>query len=430
VTPVPTLPVAALRAGHRPAGGDWRGSIERTAVCTVAAAFAAQPLLRPSGPGNSSPVDLLTFASLLVAAVWAGGFGHPLRAAYGLPVALIVLGGTIAAVLGPLPNISLIAIIQDLVLFAWATTVVNVGSSVRAMRAFLVTWSYSSIGWAVVPLAGVVLHVTAITGVNAQEGNRVPFTFGDPNYAAIYWVLSIFVVHAIQAPRRSWQRGFGYLLLFVALVLTESNGGMLEFAAGLATLTVAAAYRRRGMAAAVTLIAVVVISATAVLHLVPLAEVRRWALESHQPLVVNSIGRSDQSATQRQQLVGESLQLYNTNHISGIGPGTTKALLSRLGYPYAKEAHDDYLAAFVERGPIGLAGVLLLACVVVRWTVTTPRQTRAGPLAAAVPRPMGVVAALTVIASADLYYEVLHFRFVWALFAIVAVLGSGRVRVP
>jgi len=62
---------------------------------------------------------------------------------------------------------------------------------------------------------------------------------------------------------------------------------------------------------------------------------------------VNSLGRSNDSSAQRSLLVSESLHLYQSGNTLGTGPATTKALLSARGYPYAKEAHDDYLAALV-----------------------------------------------------------------------------------
>ncbi|NUP17102.1 MAG: hypothetical protein HOZ81_13535 [Streptomyces sp.] len=40
------------------------------------------------------------------------------------------------------------------------------------------------------------------------------------------------------------------------------------------------------------------------------------------------------------------------------------------------------------------------------------------------PRPAGLVAALAGLAVAGAYYEVLHFRFLWVLLALVAVLAS------
>jgi len=47
-----------------------------------------------------------------------------------------------------------------------------------------------------------------------------------------------------------------------------------------------------------------------------------------------------------------------------------------------------------------------------------PRAGRADPRG--LPRPVGLVAALLATAAASTYYEVMHFRFVWGLLALVA----------
>jgi hypothetical protein len=62
---------------------------------------------------------------------------------------------------------------------------------------------------------------------------------------------------------------------------------------------------------------------------------------------------------------------------------------------------------------------------------------RAGPIirrplsarfAAAVPIPAGLVAGLLALTVNSFYEEVLHFRFLWALLAMVAVLGKDARR--
>jgi O-antigen ligase len=138
-------------------------------------------------------------------------------------------------------------------------------------------------------------------------------------------------------------------------------------------------------------------------------------------LLVNSIGRSSSSSAQRSVLVTEALQLYQRGSTLGIGPAATKPTLTAKGYPYAKEAHNDLLASLVERGPLGLLGLLVLvASAAYRAAVVLRAPPQPGP-SGSLPRPVGLVAALLAIAAASMYYEVLHFRFVWGLLAFVAV---------
>jgi hypothetical protein len=422
VAPPPTTAADERRAR--------RGGTERAAVGAVAAAIFCAPLLRPSGPGNVSPVDLFTVAALALMAIWASTSGRKLRAPYALGVALMMIAGAASGLLGPLPGTSLVDILQDVLLFAWCTAIVNVTVRPRAMRTALVAWSIGAIFFAGVDVLAWLGHVRFLEGLTAADGNRVMFLFGDPNYAAVFWVLSIFVVYATRAPASRWYRLLGYVLLVWALMLTESNGGLLELLAGLAVVVIVKSYRRRGAGGAMATVLIIVLLVGGGEAVFPLHKVRQWALNSNQSFLVNSLGRSDNSSAQRSVLIHESLQLYSSgNKLLGIGPNTTKQLLYNEEYPYAKMAHDDYLAALVERGPLGLLGLFVLIGCVASKTARVFKRPLSPPFAAAVPRPAGLVAAVFAVAVAATYYQILHFRFVWALFALMAVLAAQTLPV-
>jgi O-antigen ligase len=119
------------------------------------------------------------------------------------------------------------------------------------------------------------------------------------------------------------------------------------------------------------------------------------------------------------------MQLYRrSDGLIGLGPGSTKPILTAGNYPYPNEAHNDFLAALSERGVLGLFGLLLLVGAVALWAAPLARRPLTAGFAAVVPRPAGFVAALLAMAFISYYEEILHFRFVWALFGIVAVLGK------
>ena len=204
-----------------------RGSAQRAAVITLILAVIFQPVLHPTGPGNSSPVDLLLIASIVTATVWLAGTHRKLRAPYVIPVALFIAAGAASGLVSPLPTTALTTIAIDILLFAWCTTVVNVLSAPRAMRYALVAWSWSGIFWAALFVAAWAGHVTPLEGINPAEGNRLASTFGDPNYASWYWDATILVIFASRTPGKRWMRFAGYAILLWALVLTESNGGAL-----------------------------------------------------------------------------------------------------------------------------------------------------------------------------------------------------------
>ncbi|WP_433503776.1 O-antigen ligase family protein [Pseudonocardia halophobica] len=386
--------------------------------------MAFQPFLHPTGPGNASPVDVFLLLSMLATIVWAAGAHVRIRAPYVVAVTLIVLGGALAGVTGPLPGTALLAVFQDLVIFAWAVAITNLASREGVLRTLTTAWAVTSVCWASVLVTASVFGLTSIEGIVAREGNRALFTFGDPNYAGTYWITSIFLVYATQRPRRRWLRWLGYGLLVWSLILTESNGSVFALLVGVLFVLVVATYRRFGAPAAVAVPLVTVALVGGLLTAMPLAQMQTWARDSGQPVLVNSIGRSNGSSAQRSELIAESMQLYARYGVLGSGPGSTKPLLQEGHYPYAKEAHDDYLAALVERGPIGLAGVLLL---VTGAAVRAARVLRTAPRGwPELPRPVGLVAGLLAMAVAGVYYEVLHFRYTWLLLAFIAAVAAVR----
>jgi lipopolysaccharide/colanic/teichoic acid biosynthesis glycosyltransferase/O-antigen/teichoic acid export membrane protein len=428
--PDPVTPRSPAGAdGTARAAAPPRGSAERAAVLTLVAAIAFQPILHPTGPGNSSPVDVLTVASIVTALVWMAGTHRKLRAPYFFPVTLYVAAGAASGLVSSLPNTALLTLAIDALLFTWCLAVVNVLSAPRAMRYAVATWSWSGIAWAAVAIIAWAGHITFLEGVTAAEGNRVMFTFGDPNYASWYWGSTILVVFAARTPAKRWIRVTGYLMLLWALILTESNGGMLALCAGVAFLLLVRGHRRHGWAGVVAAGLSVGLAVSAFFTVLPLNELRQWAANSNQPLLVNSIGRSAQSTSERSLLIRESIQLYErSDGIFGVGPASTKPLTAALLYPYANEAHDDYLAALSERGALGLFAFLLLAASAAARAAPVIRRPLPAPFAAAVPRPAGIVAALITVSLNSFYEEVQHFRPLWLLLAIVAVLGRAAVR--
>ena len=90
--------------------------VPRWVLVPVALGVAALPLLKPSGPGNSSPVDVYFAISIGVAILWAGLAGQDLRLPYALATGIFMLGGAIGALAGPYPREGMLAIVQDLVL--------------------------------------------------------------------------------------------------------------------------------------------------------------------------------------------------------------------------------------------------------------------------------------------------------------------------
>jgi hypothetical protein len=411
--------------------GPVRDETLTGAVALVAcAAMVFQPILRPSGPGNSSPVDALTLATVLLSILWAATCGRRLGGPYCVAGALMLLSGAVAGLAGPLPGTALINLGKELLLLAWCVALYNIARRPGVLRLLTASFAYAAVLWASVLVAATLLGVTAIEGISPTEGDRRLFTLGDPNYAATYWVVSLLMVYAGRCPRSRALRWYGYTMLLWALLLSQSNGGMLELGVAVVFLTAYRAYRTSGPAAATAVVLVVALAAGGALSAANLADVQDRARQSDHSVLVNTLGRSGASTEQRGTLLRESFQLYEQQWLTGSGPGTTKQLFEDQQFPYAKESHDDYLAALVERGPLGAVALLVLLASAV-WRAS--RVLRAPPgagFAAQLPRPAGLVAALLALAVAGAYYEVLHFRFLWVLLALVAVLASTPEKDP
>lgn len=393
-------------------------------ISSLVLAFAFQPILHPGGPANTSPVDLFLIASIACFLVWVKRQPRRLWVPYLLPVGLMVGAGAASGITSQFPSTALQALLVDILLFAWCTVIANTATSPLVLQRILTAWAVSGVGWALLVVLGWLGHIHAIEGLNAADGNRVLFAFGDPNYAATFWVATLFVIYAVQKPATRWIRVVGYLLVFWALVLTESNGGFLSLAVGIAFVLLVKTYKRHGWAGVTAVALTLGLIVGTFFTLVPLNTLREKALYSNQPLLVNSIGRSAQSSSERSELVTEMGHLYNqTNGILGIGPGATKPILAAQMAVYPNEAHDDWLAALVERGPIGLIGLLILVGSAILWCGPLVRGRVPKRFAVAVPIPMGLVAGLLALGVNSFYEEILHFRFLWALLALVAVLG-------
>jgi O-antigen ligase len=391
-------------------------------LAPVAAAVVMLPALKPSGPGNSSPVDIPIAISIGVTLLWASYSRQQLRLPYALAVGLIMLGGAVASLAGPLPGAGLLAVVQDLVVLAWCAVIVNVARSPAAFRWLLRAWTWSAFAWAVVLIGAVATGNLALVGVTQRTGVRASLTFGDPNYAANYFFVAVMLVMATQTPRRRLLRMMVCAALLAALALTGSNGGLLSFAVGAAVVAVSIVRRQWGLMPLVATLCTVGLLGIFALTAAQFLPIEAWAKDSGQPLLRDSIGRSSQSAQERVWLIQETIDLFKQGAPWGLGPGSTKPLLQSQLAPYAYQTHDDYIESIVERGVLGAFGLLaLIGSLGVRtWTVAT--KPLAPEFAMLFPRMAPLVGAMLGLAVSASYYQILHFRHVWAFFAVIAAL--------
>jgi hypothetical protein len=395
---------------------------ERLAVGATAVAVALLPLLVPRGPANLGPIDALMAVAVFACLFWAGSSRHRWRFAYAVPMALFIAAGALGALVGPVPGLAIVAIGQDIFLLLWCWAVVNISHSPAALRVLVRSWAYSSVVWGVLLFVGVFTGNSFLSGHSASEGKRTALTFGDPNISANYYFISIMIIWASRCPRHRGLRLAAYTLLLMALISTGSNSGIVSLIVGVAIASVMGIYRRAGIVPAIAAIAFVALGSYLAVANVSVTGIQDRASASRYAFIRDGIGRGDLSVAQRSTLLHESIPLYENGGPLGQGPVSTKPRLEAEMAPFVKEAHDDYLAALIERGAIGFAALVLLGLgLVVRATYLAGTRLRNG-FDAVVVKPHALVGALAGTIVAGTVYELLHVRHVWTLFAVIAAL--------
>ena len=409
--PAPALPERPVRPGSDDRFPRW----------TVAVAIASLAVLAPHGPSNTAPADVFMLIAIVSTLLWAGRTFKVLRFPYVIGVGTMVFAGGLAALLGRYPHEGLTAIIIDVFLFLWVTTVANVGRTEAAAAFLLRAWCVTGSLWGV--------GLLAFFGRPGTAANpaRASFTLGDSNGAGLYFAVTLLVVLAGCWPRRLRWRVPVILCLLVDLLLTGSLGGIFGLLAGLALALVVGTAARRGGAAALVLALVLAVVSVAGYEVMHRYQVVERAQSSPNVLLRDSIGREQQSAWERYTITQESLHLWSTSSVLGLGPNATKSTLARQLAPYPKEAHDDWTASLVERGILGFAGLLLLVGEIAMRASRVGSRRRLGPgLSVGLPAPEFLVGALATLAVNSITHQVLHDRAGWTLLGLLAAFSMWR----
>jgi O-antigen ligase len=410
-------------------GERQRDERDRLARVGVMVGIAGLPLLLPSTSVNLTPADLGLVLAMGAVVLWAGSTGQRLRLPFVIGVGIMAIAGTVSALLGAVPWLGGIAVVQDLYLLGWAAALATFGRTPGSAEFLVRAWCVSAAAWAI----GLVLlfgRSIVTAGIASASAERAGFSFGDQNAAGLYFVLSILVILAARRPRRWRWRAPALACLLVGTALTGSLGAISGLLAGLAVALVLRTQAHRGPDTAIALGLALILAAGSVSLLAQRHRVIQAAHASQNVLIRNSLGRGAQSSSERAVLARQTLGLWRTSGLIGRGPVSTEYTLRAQQAPYPKEAHNDWMAALVERGIAGLAGLLLLVLeIVLLASVIWKPQQLAPPFAAALPVPAFVVGALITVLVFSLTHEVLHDRTVWTLLGLLAAFGFwGRPR--
>jgi O-antigen ligase len=406
----------------------------------LGATVAFLPLLSPRGPGNTAPVDLFAIGFLALSLVALAQRGRGLTVPAPLGLALILAGSLLAVALSSDPSTGLFTLLIDVYLLVLLVAIASVlHGDEQALRRILVLWTVTSLFWAAALIAQH-LHLVPASLVGSvlkdtSSGTRVSGpTNNNPNLAASYVVTSFFVLLASPWPRSRLPRLLAAGLLLFALYATASIGGFTAILAGAAFLAIGAYLRGARTAGEVraligAALLAVSLATTALVATVGIprpsqsdaATIAREAKGSK--LTADSLGRLNRSMAGRVVLWETAVIKTGARTLVGLGPGEAKeeleipsGTLNRFGNLKVHSLHNDFLAFLIERGVIGLLGLLTLYGALLRGSsrlLTLPARDglRVRALGA------GIVANV----AHSLTHETFHFRHTVVLFALLWV---------
>jgi O-antigen ligase len=385
------------------------------------------PLLNPKGPMNTGPVDLFLGAGILLTLLWAGSTRAQLHVPYAVPLGVLGVAGLVAALLGTAPARGGGAVLQEAFLLAWCAAITSLCTTPDRLGFLLRTWCLSAIAWGAVLIVTVSTGQIRLPGGVGGYGDRARLWFDHPNLAGNYFVISIFVVLAARYPRQPVVRTLAVVTLIIAILLTGSNTALLCLPVGALVIVFLRVHSRSGSIPAVAVTLCLVLAGGLLWSTVGQATVASLQ-KTDNPIFRYSVARTSRSAEGRESLFSSSFELYQQSNVVGVGPAATRFSLADTATRPAKEAHNDYLGTLVERGPLGIFALIVLAGAA---GVRVMGAQRLSPeWAEVVPNPAALAGAAAGIALTALTHEALHYRHFWTLLAVVAALYLTREHEP
>lgn len=432
----------AARIDTRHLARDAWGWYAVLAVCLA-------PVLVPPGPGRSALLDPLNLVAMLAFAAVVALSRRNILVPFAGPVILMSLGSLLATANAVNAPAAMFTLLQDAYLYLWFVVLVNVLRDRGELRGLRVAWVLAASVVSVIGLIGIVQHgADSVAAVLNPKGFRAMGTFDQPDELADYLAMSVFMALSLEGRAGRLLRWFSIALMLAAIAATKSNGGMLALVVGLVAWAVVRAWTL-GVTPAGWIAAGLVSLSAVPLAVWLVAGLGVGAAQLGQLEANSFLGRMSHSSEGRTRIWNTLGKRYERSPL-GIGPGNSRwqsVTLEERERPVAghyntydsgadpflsKEAHNDYLAYLIERGPIALFGMLLL-----RWQAflrilgsgrSGRGRSRAGAVSGAVTAALfGAWVASCLNANT---IETLHFRHVWVFLAMVCVIGAGGSREP
>jgi O-antigen ligase len=341
---------------------------------------------------------------------------HSIRFPFALGMWLILLGSFLGTFISTNPLASFIFIAKEVYLYVWFVTVTAVFTSLepRLVRRVLLIWT------AVVVLHGILLIAEFVSPnfygfmisflgsfgpLDLRYFPRSTGLFQNPVWAALFQLMG-FVPLLLVGLRREWSLFLGMVLL-LSLIATASLGALSSLMGALVVAVFLLLLMGGYLKFLVWLATVVTLAAGLFLFTL-----------SQFPDVLASLAhlttdRAAHTAGERLFLWGGGTEiLFSQKSILGVGPNNYRDFLEN------KTLHNDFLEFGVERGLIGLLGLVLLAGEALNSAVKILlQQKKSGDIA----RPVGVIflAMLVGVFLESNAHQIFHFRSVWLGLALL-----------
>jgi O-antigen ligase len=397
----------------------------------LAFTVALMPIVVPIGTFQLALLDAPNLIALAAFAVGVLSRRVTLRAPFAAGAFVILIGSLIAIVNAVSPPSSLLALIQDAYLYLWFAMLVSVLSARGDLVGLRLAWSGIASVVAIIAIVGLIVIKgnTTLMGIVGPKGARATGTFSDPNMCADYLGMSLFIVMSLGRHMARVLRWTIAALLLAAIVATKSNGGALSVFVGLLVWAVVRARTVRfpvpAIAGAALLTVGLVLSGwwmTTGLGVSGQLE----GLQSH-----SFLARATHSSKGRLKIWTQLEETLQRSPL-GIGPGNSRWISltvegrERPNSMYSKEAHSDYLAYAIERGPLAILALLfILWQAFAKVRTVWMRRVRSGTADQASGALVAALAgALACSAVHSLTIERLHFRHFWLLLAMVCALAE------
>jgi len=367
-------------------------------------------------PQNLSLVDFWNVLFLPVCWWHLVRTRQAIRFPFALGMWLILLGSFIGTFFSFNPLASFIFITKEVYLYVWFVTVTAVFTSLESgiVRRVLLVWVAVAVLHGVLLVAEfvspnfygfVISFLGRIGNVDVRYIGRPAGLFENPVWAALFELMG-FVPLLLTGLRRELSLLLGMVLL-LSILATASLGALSALLGASAVAVLLLLLMGGHLKFLVWLAAVVTVMAGLFLIIISRSP------EVLARLVHLTTERAAHTAGERLDLWGGGAEiLFSPKSILGVGPNNYRDFLEN------KTLHNDTLEFGVERGVIGLLGLVLLVFEALNSAVKILlNQIKSGDTA----RPSGVIflAMLFGVLLESNSHQIFHFRSVWLGLAIL-----------